>query len=117
MEEYHDILFDLGYAQTWEEATMNLENLYGTRPPLEAFYEWRDLRVMDEANWYGYVDEMFRAFGGYHVYLRLTFLFSRKRAQKAGFSIIGWKGVRHSQLSHQAVCAECILIMRVFTIF
>ncbi len=53
MEEYHDILYDIGYAQTWEEATLNLENLYRTRPPIEAFYEWRDLRVMDEANWYG----------------------------------------------------------------
>ena len=53
MEEYHDILYDLGYAQTGEEATMNLENLYGTRPPLEAFYEWRDLRVIDEILWYG----------------------------------------------------------------
>eukprot|EP00804_Cyclotella_cryptica_P016371 CCRYP_009922-RD/>CCRYP_009922-RD protein AED:0.13 eAED:0.13 QI:493/1/1/1/0.87/0.77/9/197/472 len=54
MEEYHDILYDIGYAKTWEEATMNLENLYATRPPIEAFYEWRDLRVMDEANWYGW---------------------------------------------------------------
>ncbi|KAL3793420.1 hypothetical protein HJC23_001868 [Cyclotella cryptica] len=54
MEEYHDILYDLGYAKSWQEATMNLENLYGTRPPIEAFYEWRDLRVMDEANWYGW---------------------------------------------------------------
>ncbi|KAL7488015.1 hypothetical protein ACHAW6_013617 [Cyclotella cf. meneghiniana] len=54
MVEYHDILYDIGYAKTWEEATLNIENLYATRPPIEAFFEWRDIRVMEEANWYGW---------------------------------------------------------------
>jgi hypothetical protein len=53
MVEYHDILWDIGYAKTWEEATLNLHKLYGERPPLEDFLEWRDLRVIDEVHWYG----------------------------------------------------------------
>jgi hypothetical protein len=52
--EYHDILYDISYAKTWEVATENMHKLYSTRPPLSAFLEWRDLRVMDEANWYGW---------------------------------------------------------------
>lgn len=37
MVEYHDILWDIGYAKTWEEATLNLDNLYGERPPVSFF--------------------------------------------------------------------------------
>ena len=51
--EYHDILWDIGYAKTWEEASEELTNLYQERPPLEDFLAWRDLRVMDEIHWYG----------------------------------------------------------------
>jgi len=51
--EYHDILWDIGYAKSWEEATLFLNRLYQERPPLEDFLEWRDLRVMDEVHWYG----------------------------------------------------------------
>jgi len=51
--EYHDILWDIGYAKTWVEASEMLTNLYIARPPLEDFLEWRDLRVMDEIHWYG----------------------------------------------------------------
>ena len=51
MVEYHDILWDIGYAKTWDEATLNLDNLYSERPPMEDFLEWRDLRVMDEIYW------------------------------------------------------------------
>lgn len=40
--------------QTWEEATLNLDNLYGERPPIEDFWEWRDLRVLDECYWYSW---------------------------------------------------------------
>eukprot|EP00581_Thalassiosira_minuscula_P008828 CAMPEP_0183705926 /NCGR_PEP_ID=MMETSP0737-20130205/2887_1 /TAXON_ID=385413 /ORGANISM="Thalassiosira miniscula, Strain CCMP1093" /LENGTH=486 /DNA_ID=CAMNT_0025933193 /DNA_START=73 /DNA_END=1533 /DNA_ORIENTATION=- len=54
MVEYHDILWDIGYAKTWEEATSNLDQLYSARPPLNDFEEWRDLRVLDEAHWYGW---------------------------------------------------------------
>ena len=44
--EYHDILWDIGYAKTWEEASEKIGNLYQERPPLEDFLIWRDLRVM-----------------------------------------------------------------------
>ncbi|KAL7546017.1 hypothetical protein ACHAWF_009364 [Thalassiosira exigua] len=54
MVEYHDILWDIGYAKTWDEATLNLENLYAARPPIEDFLAWRDLRVLDEVGWYGW---------------------------------------------------------------
>jgi hypothetical protein len=53
MVEYHDILYDIGYAKTWDVATENMMKLYSVRPPLDAFLEWRDMRVLDEANWYG----------------------------------------------------------------
>mmetsp|Transcript_12781 Transcript_12781/g.27178 ORF Transcript_12781/g.27178 Transcript_12781/m.27178 type:complete len:443 (+) Transcript_12781:230-1558(+) len=52
--EYHDILWDIDYAKTWEEATVNLNNLYGERAPIEDFLVWRDDRVMDEVHWYGW---------------------------------------------------------------
>jgi len=29
-------------------------NLYSEAPPLEDFYAWRDVRVLDECNWYGW---------------------------------------------------------------
>ena len=54
MVEYHDILWDIGYAKTWDEATLNLDNLYSERPPVDDFLEWRDLRVLDEIQWYGW---------------------------------------------------------------
>jgi len=54
MVEYHDILWDIGYAKTWDEATLNLQNLYSAPPPKEDFLAWRDLRVMDEVHWYGW---------------------------------------------------------------
>lgn len=49
-----DILWDIGYAKTWDEASLLLDNLYSERPPLADFLEWRDLRVMDEVHWYGW---------------------------------------------------------------
>lgn len=52
--EYHDILWDIGYAKTWEIANQFLGQLYSERPPLEDFLAWRDLRVMDEIHWYGW---------------------------------------------------------------
>jgi hypothetical protein len=55
MVEYHDILWDIGYAQTFEEAYERIENLYKEEeagvehqnPPVEDFLVWRDLRVFD----------------------------------------------------------------------
>jgi hypothetical protein len=52
--EYHDILWDIGYAKTWEDASFLLNELYSETPPIEDFLAWRDLRVMDEAHWYGW---------------------------------------------------------------
>jgi len=54
MVEYHDILWDIDYAKTWEEANLKLQNLYSERPPMSDFLAWRDLRVMDEIFWYGW---------------------------------------------------------------
>jgi len=45
MVEYHDILWDIGYAHT---------NLYSERAPINDFYVWRDERVLDEIDWYGW---------------------------------------------------------------
>lgn len=53
MVEYHDILWDIGYAKTWADAMVNKDTIYGERPPLDDFHQWRDLRVMDEISWYG----------------------------------------------------------------
>lgn len=54
MVEYHDILWDIGYAKTWEDASKAIDDLYGERPPIEDFLAWRDLRVLDETHWYGW---------------------------------------------------------------
>ena len=54
MVEYHDILWDIGYAKTWEEASKKLDDLYSERPPLSDFMEWRDERVLEEIHWYGW---------------------------------------------------------------
>jgi len=52
--EYHDILWDIGYAQTFDQAFENIENLYQERPPLEDFLKWRDIRIFDEIHWYSW---------------------------------------------------------------
>mmetsp|Transcript_11485 Transcript_11485/g.26243 ORF Transcript_11485/g.26243 Transcript_11485/m.26243 type:complete len:539 (+) Transcript_11485:74-1690(+) len=54
MIEYHDILWDLNFAETWGEANQMRDNLFASKPPVEDFYAWRDLRVMDEIHWYGW---------------------------------------------------------------
>ncbi|GFH56481.1 hypothetical protein CTEN210_12957 [Chaetoceros tenuissimus] len=62
MVQYHDILWDIGYAQTFEEAYERIENLYKEEevdvehqnPPVEDFLVWRDLRVFDEIHWYSW---------------------------------------------------------------
>merc|ERR1712085_172231 len=55
MVEYHDIVWDLGYATTWKDATVLSNNLFEGRPHLDEFHMWRDSRVMDEARWYGWL--------------------------------------------------------------
>jgi len=60
--EYHDILWDIGYAQTFEEAYERITNLYISagagvpeeNAPVEEFLVWRDLRVFDEIHWYSW---------------------------------------------------------------
>merc|ERR1739848_121148 len=52
--EYHDILWDIDYAQTFEKAFELMPNLYQERPPLEDFLKWRDLRIFDEIHWYSW---------------------------------------------------------------
>jgi hypothetical protein len=52
--EYHDILWDLGYAKTFHEAHESIEKMYTERPPKEDFLAWRDVKVMDEVHWYGW---------------------------------------------------------------
>ena len=47
-------IFLLRYAKTWAEAFEKIPNLYSARPPVEDFFAWRDLRVMDEIHWYGW---------------------------------------------------------------
>ena len=54
MVEYHDILWDIDYAKTWDEASLNLDKLYAERPPMEDFLHWRDEHVLDECYWYGW---------------------------------------------------------------
>jgi len=52
--EYHDILWDIGYATTFEDAFETMPNLFQERPPLDDFLRWRDLRVFDEVHWYSW---------------------------------------------------------------
>ena len=44
MVEYHDILWDIGYAKTFHEAYELIGQLYAERPPLDDFLVWRELR-------------------------------------------------------------------------
>ena len=52
--EYSDILWDIQHAKTWEEANLHLDDLYSERPPLEDFIHWRDIRALDEIQWYSW---------------------------------------------------------------
>jgi len=52
--EYHNILWDIDYAETYQEAFSRTENLFLERPPLDDWLAWRDLRVKDEIDWYGW---------------------------------------------------------------
>ena len=51
--EYHDILWDIGYAENYEDVLKHKANLYQERPPLEDFVKWRDEGVLDGIQWYG----------------------------------------------------------------
>jgi len=55
IDEYHDILSDINYAKTWQEATEFMENLYKGDLEDDAYVRWRDERTMDEIGWYGWL--------------------------------------------------------------
>lgn len=91
MIEYHDILWDLGFAQNFEEAYERVQNLYNDNTgipllgglgstwftdanayssedvdenaPLAEFLVWRDLRVFDEIHWYSWFIEYYMESG------------------------------------------------------
>ena len=50
IDEYHDILADIDYAKTWEEATEKIPNLYNGYIDMDNYAGWRDERVMDEVS-------------------------------------------------------------------
>jgi len=52
MVEYHDILWDIATAKN--SGVSDVEVLYKYAPPMSSFFTWRDARVMDEIDWYGW---------------------------------------------------------------
>lgn len=54
MVEYNDVLSDMGYPSTWDDPDIREKLLYIDKTPQELWYEWRDLRVMDEVHWWGW---------------------------------------------------------------
>lgn len=88
MVEYHDILWDIGYAKTFEEAYARLENLYAERPPTNDFSAWRDLRVLDEIHWYGWVIDYYMEGGNYLFCLSITNLIFVMESLLTKFSYI-----------------------------
>ena len=42
IDEYHDILADIDYAKTWEEATEKIPNLYNGYIDMDNYAGWRD---------------------------------------------------------------------------
>ena len=54
LTEYHDILWDIGYAKIWAQASELITNIYSAHPPTEDWVLQRGLRVMDEMKWYGW---------------------------------------------------------------
>ena len=77
MVEYHDILWDIGYAKTFDEATERIGNLYSERPPVEDFYQWRDERVLDEIHWYGWFIDFYMEGGKKHQLLLFSPIISK----------------------------------------
>ncbi|KAL7539020.1 hypothetical protein ACHAXR_008974 [Thalassiosira sp. AJA248-18] len=42
-------------VELWGDPSVRHEYLYKENPSADAMYEWRDLRVMDECHWYGWL--------------------------------------------------------------
>ena len=61
--EYHDILYDLGFNTTWDEAKLKIENLYSSRPTMSNFLVWREELEMRSFDYYmenGSMQDIFR---------------------------------------------------------
>ena len=55
IDEYHDILADIHYAKTWEEATERIPDLFQGIIEADKYAMWRNERFMDEIGWYGWL--------------------------------------------------------------
>ena len=55
IDEYHDILADIHYAKTWEEATDKIPNLFQGIIEADKYAMWRNERTMDEIGWFGWL--------------------------------------------------------------
>ena len=55
IDEYHDILADIHYAKTWEEATEKIPDLFQGIIEADKYAMWRNERTMDEIGWYGWL--------------------------------------------------------------
>ena len=55
IDEYHDILADIHYAKTWEEATDKIPDLFQGIIEADKYAMWRNERTMDEIGWYGWL--------------------------------------------------------------
>jgi len=56
MIEYHDIVWDINYADSFVTRAQVLadKELYEETPTVKDFLTWRDKRVLDEVHWYGW---------------------------------------------------------------
>lgn len=52
--EYHDVLYDINYANNAILAYNLSDNLYKQRAPVDEYMEWRDNRTLIEIHWYGW---------------------------------------------------------------
>lgn len=82
MVEYHDILWDIGYAKTFEDAFARISDLYAARPPLEDFLEWRDRKVFLEIDWYGWFIDYYMEGG------LLRDMYSKKKTTLTHFEML-----------------------------
>ena len=51
--EFHAIMWDLGFANTYAAALLNEDNLFSTVPPKESFLMWRDEKVTTNIHYFG----------------------------------------------------------------
>lgn len=97
MVEYHDILWDIGYAKNFDEAQKFYGQLYQERPPLEDFINWRDEHIMKEIHWYVLPQQnsLYETIFSLHLIIFLLLFCSGMD----GSSITTWKEVSFSYFS------------------